>query len=253
LLDIPRCPRLVRDGALDYLQFVIRFGGVYAPVASVLAQSLASQHETRVVDCCSGGGGPWPELRSLLIKAGASPLLTVLLTDAYPNSDAFRVIHAAHPLVAGTCTPVDVARGAMQLPGMRTLFSSFHHFRPGEAEHVLRNLTAHGDGVFIAEVTERRWRAILFMLLAPLFVWCATPMLRPFRWSRLALTYLLPLIPLVVCFDGIVSCLRTYSPDELRELLSTVSDLPYDWEVGQAQGTSPMAVTYALGLPRRAP
>ena len=33
----------------------------------------------------------------------------------------------------------------------------------------------------------------------------ATPFVRPFRWSRLLFTYVIPLIPLLVLFDGTVS------------------------------------------------
>ena len=61
----------------------------------------------------------------------------------------------------------------------------------------------------------------------PVFAWILTPRMRPFRWSRLLLTYLLPLIPLVVLWDGLVSCCRTRTP---QELLALTKDFPqYDW------------------------
>lgn len=253
LLDLPRCPRVIRDGALDYLQFIMRVGKAYAPIVPVLAASLARSRSTSIVDCASGGGGPWPELRAALVAHGASAALAVRLTDAYPNLDAYREIARRDPCVTGDATPRDiehdVARDDAPERVTYTLFSSFHHFAPPTAERVLRNLTAHGDTVFIAEVTERRWRAVLFMLLAPLLVWLATPFLRPVRLSRFVLTYLLPVIPFVVCFDGIVSCLRTYSVDELRALVTTLRDVPYEWRVSRA-ADAPLAVTCLLGEPR---
>ena len=36
------------------------------------------------------------------------------------------------------------------------------------------------------------------------------------------LTYLLPIVPLAVLFDGFVSCLRTYTPAEIRDLAQAV-------------------------------
>jgi hypothetical protein len=42
-----------------------------------------------------------------------------------------------------------------------------------------------------------------------LFLFACTPWIRPFRWSRLLWTYVVPIIPAVLLFDGIVSCLRT--------------------------------------------
>lgn len=249
LLDIPRCPRVIRDGATDYLQFIIRAGNAYGPIVPVAASAL-KLHETRhIVDMCSGGGGPWPELRTALVSAGAPPDLSVRLTDLYPNTDAFAKNTARDAFVTGNATPLDIEHETVAHPGMRTFFSSFHHFAPPVAERVLRNALATRQPILIAEVTQRSASAVLFMLLAPLLVWLATPRLRPFSWSRIFFTYIIPAIPFVVCFDGIVSCFRTYSPDELEALFRTVSDLRYEWQVGLQRGRGPLPVTFALGLP----
>ena len=74
---------------------------------------------------------------------------------------------------------------------------------------------------------------------------------RPFRWSRLLLTYLFPVIPTVAFIDGVVSCLRTYTPDELRELARSVDGATgYDWTAGHAGG-GPIPMTYLVGTPVR--
>lgn len=250
LLDIPRCPRVIRDGALDYLQFITRAGNAYAPVVSVLAPALRSRRITSIVDVCSGGGGPWPDLRQALVEAGAPQELQVVLTDLYPNLEAGEKNKRKDVLVSGDTRPVDIVKHRIPLPGLRTSFSSFHHFPPATVHDVVRNLAHGGDGIFIAEVTERSAKATLFMLLAPLLVWLATPGLRPFKWSRLFFTYVIPAIPFVVCYDGIVSCFRTYKPAELNALLTSAADLNYEWQVGQLSAPGQLPVTYALGFPK---
>lgn len=249
LLDIPRCPRAIRDGATDYLQFIIRAGNAYDPIIERLAATLRKQRISNIVDVCSGGGGPWPELRTALVRAGAPDDLCVTLTDQYPNLEAFARASALDRHVAGDRTPRNIEQQAVPHSGLRTFFSSFHHFNPATAEQVLRNAAASRQPIFIAEATERSALAIGFMLFAPLMVWLATPRLRPFTWTRLFLTYVIPAIPLAVCFDGIVSCFRTYTTDELRELVRSVSDLEYEWELGQELGRGQLPVTFALGLP----
>ncbi len=249
LLDIPRCPRAVRDGALDCLQFIIRCACAYSPIVPVLAAAL-KKHEIRdIVDVCSGGGGPWPDLRAALVNAGAAADIRVTLTDLFPNIEAFAQNVSRDAFVTGHATPRNIEQQNVPLSGMRTFFSSFHHFSPLVAERVLRNALSTRQPIFIAEITQRRASAILWMLLAPLLVLLATPQLRPFRWSRIFYTYLIPAIPLVVCFDGIVSCLRTYSESELRELFGSVDDLQYEWRLGRAKGRGPLPVTFALGFP----
>ena len=87
------------------------------------------------------------------------------------------------------------------------------------------------------------------MLLMPLFTWLLTPKMRPFRWSRLLLTYLIPIIPLVVLWDGLVSCLRTRTPEELLALTSSFPR--YDWQAGYARGQGTwLTSVYLIGQPK---
>ncbi len=68
--------------------------------------------------------------------------------------------------------------------------------------------------------------SIVSMLFVPLGALLVTPFIRPFRWSRLVFTYVIPVLPLLIVFDGIVSCLRVYSPDELRAHLRLAGEPP---------------------------
>jgi hypothetical protein len=57
--------------------------------------------------------------------------------------------------------------------------------------------------------------------------------------------------PNLAAFDGVVSCLRTYTPDELRELAKSVDGATgYDWTAGHAGG-GPIPMTYLVGTPVR--
>ena len=82
-------------------------------------------------------------------------------------------------------------RGTCQraLAGLRTIFNGFHHFRPEDATAVLRNAAEAGQPVAIFEVSHRTLRTIIPLLLTPIFVCIATPLMRPFRWDRLLWTY----------------------------------------------------------------
>ena len=77
-----------------------------------------------------------------------------------------------------------------------------------------------------------------------------TPFLRPRTLARYVFTYALPLAPLANLWDGLVSCMRTYSPDELLELASSTGDA-FDWDAGRlphARGGPKL--TYLVGKPR---
>ena len=88
--------------------------------------------------------------------------------------------------------------------------------------------------------------------LERLFRLRVTPFVRPFRLSRLLLTYLLPLIPLTVVFDGFVSILRMYKPDQLRELVDTIEGSEtFDWDIGFTNVPRlPTSIIHLIGVPK---
>jgi len=238
------CPPSLRDALTDFLQFTITLGRSYAPIVPMLRDAITRTGATRVVDLCSGAGGPW---RAWLRKPrGMAPGfdVPVVLTDKYPNRLAQSGSLPFHTV------PVDATAVPAQLDGFRTLFTSFHHFRPADARAILADAVRRRQGIGVFEISRRAPLEIAVIALTWLAVLALVPFIRPLRWSRLAWTYLPPVLPLVGVFDGVVSCLRTYSPAELRELLRGLDT--YDWEVGVTRGRwSPLAVTYLVGVPKR--
>jgi hypothetical protein len=76
-------------------------------------------------------------------------------------------------------------------------------------------------------------------------------MARPFRWSRLFWTYLVPVVPLMVLFDGVVSCLRVYTPDEMLAMARDVASDSYEWDAGHEKPAgAPLPVPFLIGVPR---
>ena len=248
VLDQPWCPQAIRDGATDFLEAITSRADIYRTVEDKFFAALLACGASRIVDLCSGGGGPWLSRRWSGALA-AHPPLTVSLTDKFP-SDALVARAVAHPLITAVSFSVDAACVPESLRGFRTIFSSFHHFPDSVAVAVLSDAVEAGDGFAMAEVSTRTLRAFATIFLMPLLVWLLTPAMRPFRWSRLLFTYLLPLIPLVVWWDGLVSCGRTRTPAELRSLACAFPQ--YAWEAGYARG-SWLPPVYLIGTPNDNP
>ncbi len=243
------CPRTVRDAVTDFLQFALAGSKPYAAIIPVLATALQRTGTRRILDLCSGASGPWLWLYPALAERGVS--LSVCLTDKYPNMEGFeRASRLSNQVISFHSQPVDPTRVPGDLLGFRTMFTAFHHFCPEQACAVLADAVRNRQGIGVFEATQRRPLALVLMLLAPLMVLVMTPLIRPFRWSRLLWTYLLPLVPLVTLFDGLVSCLRTYSVQELHELTARLAANDYQWDIGTVKiKTTPILITYLLGVP----
>jgi hypothetical protein len=245
----------LRDEITDALQFGLNLAKAYSPIAPLLQGVLDSLGSRSVVDLCSGGGGPWLELsRNLQSQKlqGDAPGLQIShiwLTDKYPNLRALE--NAGKPSENITYYPsaVDAMKVPSELKGFRTMFTSFHHFSPEDARAILQNAVDAREGIGIFEITRRAPLTIGLMFPWALMPFVCTPWIRPFRWSRLLWTYLIPVIPLVFLFDGVVSCLRTYRPQELREIVAQLTASEYQWEIDE-YATGKVLITYLIGHPQ---
>lgn len=245
-------PGRVRQGVTGYLNFVGNLSWApYAKFADLLAKAMRATGDAVLLDLCSGSAGPLPMLLRLLEQRGVNA--SAVLTDLYPDQRALGSIEqVGDGRISYVREPVDASRLPPELMGFRILCNGFHHFRPHAAQGILADAVRAGRGVALIEVVERRVPAILACVLAVIAVPLATLFMRPWRWDRVLLTFGLPVIPLVTAWDGVVSCLRVYSPAELRSMLEGVPGKDgYVWHIQRYPvPRSPFGVTCLVGHPR---
>jgi hypothetical protein len=248
--DQPWLPEVLRRHATGLLATLFALAHRRSPkdteaIAALVAEGLGDGDT--VVDLCSGGGGPWPALIGSLQKITGREI-TVTLTDLHPNHDAFARLARTTPLL--TCAePVDAT--AVQRPGMRTIFDGLHHLPPDTAAAVLADAARSGAPILVFEATARHPAHILYMLLGlPIVNLLVTPLIRPFDWRFIPLTWLLPVTGMVVVWDGLVSCLRSYTRRELIAMADAAGVSDYTWRTGSL-APGDMAMVYLLGIPGR--
>jgi hypothetical protein len=243
-------PRSIRDAVTDYLAYGERAFKVYDPIAFKLAETLKTVEAEHVVDLCSGGVGPWetlkPQLETLLDSS-----ISVELTDLNPNLDAYRRVHEeSDRSISFLDESVDALRTPENLHGFRTMFTAFHHFQPENAKGILADAVQKNEGIALFEMTERTLKSLFLICFSPITLWLFTPKIKPFRWSRIVFTYLIPIVPLMTLWDGWISCLRTYTPEELSEMTKELDE--FTWESGAfVEKGMPLPITYLIGIPKQ--
>jgi hypothetical protein len=198
-----------------------------------------------------GGGAPWLTLQRALAESGP---VNVVLSDRYPNVETLGGVCArSSGRLRLHVDAVDATEVPSELAGVRTLFNSLHHFTPEIATQILVDAVRQRRAVAFFEGVNHRGVGLLAVYLQLPAILLLTPFVRPFRWSRLLLTYAIPLIPLLILFDGTVSILRLYLEDELRELVAAVpGGEAFEWDVGAiGVGGSSIGLAYLIGVPRR--
>lgn len=256
LEDLDWVPGPVRDGGTDLLDFGFDRLGFYDAVAPKLTALIEASDARRVVDLCSGGGGGTLQISRTLRGAGVAHEL--VLSDRNPSDAGIARVEAlGDPRTRYRAEPVDAMTGGGELEGVRTMSGALHHFRPDAVRALIAGIVERREPLAFFDVAASPAIRKLPIVLAPLLMsvnmlmlflgaLLLVPLVRPFRWSRLLLSYALPAIPALVAWDGTVSALRAYTPDELLDIARSVPGADdYTWEAGVGG-----SALYLTGAPR---
>lgn len=248
LEDKPWCPRFIREVTTDFLLGLYNVFNIYAPAYQKISEVLTQTKTREIIDCCSGSGGPIKKLRDHLDKSGKESI-TINLTDKYPNIKSFQDIEAQYPgKIIGHTISLDASQLPSSLKGMRTFFSSFHHFQPDHAVKILQDAVNNDAPIGIFECTQRHPADFIRALFSPILMLLIVPFARRLTWFKFLFTYVFLVTPFTTMWDYFVSNLRTYSTQELYGLIDQLHAPHYQWEVGTLWSKKAAChITYLIG------
>ena len=148
-----------------------------------------------------------------------------MLTDIHPHLDAWEAAAKKSENLRFIAQSVDAGDAPRDLgqekgKGVFRLFNlAFHHFDDKLAARILKNTLERSAGFGIFELQGRT----LSSLFTVSMMWPLLLLITPFHFWRspghLFFTYIVPVVPFVLVFDGWVSSLRTRSPEEVLALM----------------------------------
>ncbi|CCU74389.1 unnamed protein product [Blumeria hordei] len=244
-------------------------------VASTLHRVVGADiRNYTIVDFCAGAGGPTPVIEhDLNQKLDSAPReshsndrdskggqdVQFVLTDLHPHIQAWTKIAKRSKNITFISEPVDATNAPATLTGtqgkkvFRMYNLGFHHFDDGLASQILRNTLENSDGFGIFELQDRTFSSMVMMMGLGLLLFLITPF---YFWrspSHLLFTYIIPIIPFVVVFDGYISALRTRTPEEVETLLRGCGVSLDEWKLlsGTEQHTWPIGnMSWVIALKR---
>ena len=239
-------PDVLRNNMTDFLRNMILWQEIYTPAVTIIKEAIINSKLNTVIDLCSGAGGGMEFISSKINRELKNPV-NFILTDKYPNSEIIEILNQ-QPHITYNKEPVDATKVPAELKGVKTLFSSFHHFKPDVAVKILEDATKNNHPILVFEGAGKSVAEfIAFLLLFPVMIYIITPFIRPFKWSRLLFTYLIPVLPLCIYWDGLVSILRMYTVKDLYALTSSFNN-SYFWKAGKIKGKF-TTITFLSGMP----
>jgi hypothetical protein len=242
--DLRWFPGIFRRSITDLLTYQIANLGIYDATVGKLQEVLDKTGHDTIVDLCSGSGGPLPALREKLSRE-LQREIHLVLTDKYPNLEAFKA--AQTRCITGVEESVDATQVGQKFQGFRTLFTAFHHFTPQQAKQILQDAVDAQMPIGVFEITERKPASLMTLLVAPITCLIFSLFLRPFRFSRFFWTYIIPVIPLLYTWDGLVSNLRSYTKEEWLDMTKDLKNNNFSWMTGQVISRFHIKVSYLIG------
>lgn len=116
---------------------------------------------------------------------------------------------------------------------MRLFNLSFHHFDDTLARGILKDTVDTGHGFAIFELQDRSFASAISVLMLGVAAIAVAPLLALKRRSLTIFIFscIIPVLPFVLVFDGLVSCLRTRTPEEVEALLRGCGADTSSWEM----------------------
>ena len=185
-----------------------------------------------------------------------------VMTDIYPHlPDWVKATKKSNNLYY-VPSPVDAANAPDDLLSMAgtqeknkkvfRLFSlSFHHFPDPLATRILHNTLTTSSGFAIFELQGRDLGSIFTVLGMFPLLWVGSWWWFWGDWSLLFWTYVIPVVPFVLVFDGVISCLRVRRRGEIlgliRECGASMEGWRFEtgWELHTRTGG---AMNYFIGI-----
>lgn len=241
--DLKWFPEPVRSGATDYLRFLLKALRFYEPAAQMIACETQKKNEHAILDLCSGGGGPAQHISAILPTN-----IHLILSDKFPNPKAWKYIESVSKnKISYLENPVDAFSEKELIKGPRTMFSAVHHFKPEQISRIIKNCAEREHSIFFFDGGNKNIFMVLGLLIIhPILTVTSAPFLKPFRFSRIVFTWLLPLIPLVTVWDGFVSILRLYKPKQLMKF-AQLAVPEYEWKAGYIKSRFGLRIAFLCG------
>lgn len=225
--DLAWVPHLYHYYLRVYLIFFVKFVG-YDKLWAKQTQAFIEQNGTSsVMEYGSGSGEPLMRMVSQLDCEKAKSL-SYIMSDLKPLPEFVNKVNAEAPInFTYIENSIDAATHKPKDEQAVVFINSFHHLPPKVARHVIKNNLENGNEMLILEYVRNNLLAYLSMLGGVLIVLLTAPFISKLKHLPLVIvfTYIIPLFPFMMLWDGLISCRRAYSSKFYDQVVKEI-DVP---------------------------
>jgi hypothetical protein len=223
---------------------------VYAPAALKVLELIQKSNENHLVDLCSGNG----LYMCKFLKNLNCPQVKITLTDLHPHFNSEFVNITTNGVINYHPQALSALSAIRELNGIHLMFSAMHHFNEKELSKILQCAIDNEQTVAFFDYSQRKFVMELFAVICGvILLFLMSPLIHPFSWKRLLFTYIVPLVPIILITDSIISRLRAYRLSELNDLLKKLNCNPSKYLIcaGEYRYYYFCSVKFIIGIKNR--
>ena len=198
--------------------------------AWAVEEILRTAHKNGIHTIIELGCGTAPLARRLAADSRSSEL-KIIICDINPDLEAFAALQKKYPKrIFPISQPVDFSKPHSWEPnGLLVLSATMHHLHRDARVNLLHSLTSSDTALIVFEPLRKNVWSFLFVCggVVPALFLPLRFFLRKGRLRRILWCWLLPLAPLLFCWDGFVSSLRQWTKKEWFQALNT-AEIPLE-------------------------
>ena len=207
-------PDVFRRYQVEYIGSIVTWFKFYSPLVADI-QKLTDENKTIVIqDLCSGSGIP-----AIYMHRQLKGNYQTILSDKFPVSSFTNSNEISY-----LKEEVDVLLLEPQPSVCYTMYNGFHHFSNTEQQLLVKKMIAKKNPFFIAEILTPGFFTMMKIILTTTLIQLLTaPFVKPFSFTRLFFTYIIPVNLFTVLYDGIISVIRSKTAKQYADLLGSLS------------------------------
>lgn len=256
--DFSWFPEIIRTSMTNLIVVFHKMMGTSTVLSNLILDLQKKHFFNQITDLGSGSGGSMLDVIQQINKNQKGEEVKLVLTDLHPNP---QMVEKINNLKLKNVTYHDQPINAINIDkapkGLKTMIASFHHMNPTIAKKILHTAQANREPILIFELAKNNIPTLLWWLFLPisliiliLMSAVMTLFVRPLTFQQILFTYFIPIIPLAYAWDGQASLMRTYTFDDVKNLIGEIND-DYHWEIDDAKKANGKKLGYyILGYPK---
>lgn len=222
--DLEKTPQWYHLYLRKYLVFFYNLFGYYKLWIPSFEDYIKAKNPEKILELCAGSGDALPLIVSKMKNENIENI-QFKMSDLKPNKEFIEKYNSdQNNQFTYSSTPVDASRPTAEQNCPKLFINSFHHFPENLARTILHNNLKNGNDIIIFEYVKSSFLGYISMVAGTFVSLLTIPFVVKLKHLPLMIffTYLIPLFPLMFLWDGITSCYRAYTTEDIKELVKSL-------------------------------